>query len=100
MVSFEHTRQTAVREANESGHHDVQKALVRVPVELTEALGVFVAPTGRADGDGSRARPVDSIQAGFRGTGYLSIVDGPGFEDCEAPDLESWSKARKLLEIS
>lgn len=36
---------------------------------------------------------VDSIQAGLRGTGYLSIVDYPGFEDCEAPDLESWSKA-------
>lgn len=36
---------------------------------------------------------VDSIQAGFRGTGYLSIVDYPGFEDCEVPDMESWSKA-------
>lgn len=36
---------------------------------------------------------VDSIQAGFRGTGFLSIVDGPGFEDCEVPDMESWSKA-------
>ncbi len=36
---------------------------------------------------------VDSIQAGFRGTGYLSVVDYPGFEDCDAPDMESWSKA-------
>lgn len=36
---------------------------------------------------------VDSIQAGFRGTGYLSIVDYPGFEDSEVPDMESWSKA-------
>lgn len=36
---------------------------------------------------------VDSIQAGLRGTGFLSIVDYPGFEDCEVPDLESWSKA-------
>lgn len=36
---------------------------------------------------------VDSIQAGFRGTGHLSIVDYPGFEDCEAPDLETYSKA-------
>jgi len=36
---------------------------------------------------------VDSIQAGLRGTGYLSIVDYPGFEDCEAPDLETYSKA-------
>ncbi len=36
---------------------------------------------------------VDSIQAGFRGTGTLSLVDYPGFADCEAPDLETWSKA-------
>jgi 4-aminobutyrate aminotransferase-like enzyme len=36
---------------------------------------------------------VDSIQAGFRGQGCLSIVDYAGFEDCEAPDLETWSKA-------
>lgn len=36
---------------------------------------------------------VDSIQAGLRGTGFLSIVDYPGFEDCEVPDMESWSKA-------
>ena len=36
---------------------------------------------------------VDSIQAGLRGQGCLSIVDYPGFETCEAPDLETWSKA-------
>jgi acetylornithine/succinyldiaminopimelate/putrescine aminotransferase len=36
---------------------------------------------------------VDSIQAGIRGTGYLSIVDYPGFEDCHAPDMETYSKA-------
>ncbi len=36
---------------------------------------------------------VDSIQAGIRGTGYLSVVDYPGFEDCEAPDMETYSKA-------
>lgn len=36
---------------------------------------------------------IDAIQAGLRTTGALSIVDYPGFEDCEAPDLESWSKA-------
>ena len=36
---------------------------------------------------------VDSIQAGIRGQGTLSIVDYEGFEDCEAPDLETWSKA-------
>jgi len=36
---------------------------------------------------------VDSIQAGLRGQGTLSIIDYPGFETCEAPDLETWSKA-------
>ncbi|MBJ03097.1 MAG: lysine 6-aminotransferase [Euryarchaeota archaeon] len=36
---------------------------------------------------------VDSIQAGLRGQGCLSIVDYPGFETCEVPDLETWSKA-------
>lgn len=36
---------------------------------------------------------VDSIQAGLRGQGCLSIVDYEGFADCEVPDLETWSKA-------
>jgi len=36
---------------------------------------------------------VDSIQAGLRATGYLSIVDYPGFEKIEAPDMETYSKA-------
>lgn len=36
---------------------------------------------------------VDSIQAGLRAQGALSIVDYPGFEDCEAPDIETYSKA-------
>ena len=36
---------------------------------------------------------VDSIQAGIRGTGYLSIVDYPGFESADAPDMETYSKA-------
>lgn len=36
---------------------------------------------------------VDSIQAGLRSHGYLSICDYPGFEDVEAPDMETYSKA-------
>ena len=36
---------------------------------------------------------VDSIQAGLRAHGVLSIVDYPGFEGIEAPDMESYSKA-------
>ncbi len=36
---------------------------------------------------------VDSIQAGLRGQGCLSIVDYDGFQDCLVPDMETWSKA-------
>lgn len=36
---------------------------------------------------------VDSIQAGIRAHGVLSIVDYPGFEQVEAPDMETYSKA-------
>jgi acetylornithine/succinyldiaminopimelate/putrescine aminotransferase len=36
---------------------------------------------------------VDSIQAGLRAHGVLSIVDYPGFEGLDAPDMESYSKA-------
>ncbi len=36
---------------------------------------------------------VDSIQAGLRAHGVLSIVDYPGFEGHEAPDMETYSKA-------
>ncbi|MES2745347.1 MAG: aminotransferase class III-fold pyridoxal phosphate-dependent enzyme [Bdellovibrionota bacterium] len=36
---------------------------------------------------------MDSIQAGLRTQGVLSIVDYPGFETAEAPDMETYSKA-------
>lgn len=36
---------------------------------------------------------VDSIQAGLRANGVLSIIDYPGFEAVEAPDMETYSKA-------
>lgn len=36
---------------------------------------------------------VDSIQAGLRANGVLSIVDYPGFEELDEPDMESYSKA-------
>lgn len=36
---------------------------------------------------------IDSIQAGLRAHGYLSIVDYPGFSDCTPPDMETYSKA-------
>ena len=36
---------------------------------------------------------VDSIQAGLRAHGCLSIIDYPGFEGIDAPDMEAFSKA-------
>ncbi|MBT2749070.1 MULTISPECIES: aminotransferase class III-fold pyridoxal phosphate-dependent enzyme [unclassified Lysobacter] len=36
---------------------------------------------------------VDSIQAGLRAHGVLSIIDYPGFEGLDAPDMETYSKA-------
>ena len=36
---------------------------------------------------------IDSVQAGFRTNGCLSIVDYPGFERLVAPDIEIFSKA-------
>lgn len=36
---------------------------------------------------------VDSIQAGLRARGVLSVVDYPGFEELAPPDIESYSKA-------
>ena len=36
---------------------------------------------------------VDSIQAGLRAHGVLSIVDYPGFAELPAPDMETYSKA-------
>jgi len=36
---------------------------------------------------------IDSIQASLRATGSLSICDYPGFEDADAPDMETYSKA-------
>jgi acetylornithine/succinyldiaminopimelate/putrescine aminotransferase len=36
---------------------------------------------------------IDSIQAGLRAHGVLSIVDYPGFEGLDAPDIESYAKA-------
>ena len=36
---------------------------------------------------------VDSIQAGLRAHGVLSVVDYPGFEGLDEPDMETYSKA-------
>lgn len=47
--------------------------------ELTEAHGSLLL--------------VDSIQAGLRAHGVLSIIDYPGFEKLAPPDMETFSKA-------
>jgi len=36
---------------------------------------------------------IDSIQAGLRTHGVLSVVDYPGFSEVDPPDIESYSKA-------
>lgn len=36
---------------------------------------------------------IDSIQAGLRAHGVLSIIDYPGFERLDPPDMETYSKA-------
>lgn len=57
----------------------VPPAFYALARELTQAHGALLL--------------VDSIQAGLRATGALSIVDYPGFENQQAPDLETYSKA-------
>lgn len=41
---------------------------------------------------------VDSIQAALRARGSLSVIDYPGFEDADAPDMETYSKVGALLD--
>ena len=36
---------------------------------------------------------VDSIQAGLRAHGVLSVIDYPGFQEFDEPDMETYSKA-------
>jgi acetylornithine/succinyldiaminopimelate/putrescine aminotransferase len=57
----------------------VPPAFYEAARELTKAHGTLLL--------------VDSIQAGLRAHGVLSIIDYPGFEHIEAPDMETYSKA-------
>ena len=57
----------------------VPRAFYEAARELTKAHGGLLL--------------VDSIQAGLRATGALSIVDYPGFDGVDAPDMETYSKA-------
>lgn len=53
----------------------------------------FYAEARRLTAEHGTLLLVDSIQAGLRAHGVLSIVDYPGFEGLEAPDMETYSKA-------
>ncbi|MFZ5635187.1 MAG: aminotransferase class III-fold pyridoxal phosphate-dependent enzyme [Pseudomonadota bacterium] len=57
----------------------VPRAFYDVARELTRAHGSMLL--------------IDSIQAGLRANGVLSIVDYPGFEGIDPPDMETYSKA-------
>jgi acetylornithine/succinyldiaminopimelate/putrescine aminotransferase len=57
-----------------------------VPVE-------FYAAARELTADHGSLLLVDSIQAGLRAHGVLSLVDYPGFEGVQPPDMETYSKA-------
>jgi acetylornithine/succinyldiaminopimelate/putrescine aminotransferase len=57
----------------------VTPAFYQAARELTESHGSLLL--------------VDSIQAGLRAHGVLSIIDYPGFEKLAPPDMETYSKA-------
>ncbi|MDZ4813880.1 MAG: aminotransferase class III-fold pyridoxal phosphate-dependent enzyme [Pseudomonadota bacterium] len=57
----------------------VPPAFYAVARELTRAHGALLL--------------IDSIQAGLRAHGVLSVIDYPGYEGLEAPDMETYSKA-------
>jgi len=53
----------------------------------------FYAEARRLTAEHGTLLLMDSIQAGLRTQGVLSVVDYPGFEGLDAPDLETYSKA-------
>jgi acetylornithine/succinyldiaminopimelate/putrescine aminotransferase len=64
--------------------------------EGNPGLGItpeFYAEARRLTREHGALMLVDSIQAGLRAHGVLSIVDYPGFESQEEPDMETYSKA-------
>ncbi len=88
--------QDAFSHANDSGDFIELMAIEPVMGEGNPGLCVtreFYDEARRLCNENGTLLLVDSIQAGIRGQGCLSIVDYNGFEDCEAPDMETWSKA-------
>lgn len=95
-------------------HNDIAALEATFERALAEGLFIEAVYFEPAQGEGSPGRLVsrewydaarrltrahgallvaDSIQAGLRATGALSVVDYPGFSDAAPPDIESWSKA-------
>ena len=86
----------AFKEAEDEGFFIELMALEPVMGEGSPGLCVsreFYDEARRLTKDHGSLLLVDSIQAGLRGQGCLSIVDYNGFQNCDAPDMETWSKA-------
>ena len=86
----------AFAEADKQGWHIEAMFLEPVMGEGDPGRAVtpaFYAAARRLTREHGTLLLVDSIQAGLRTNGVLSIVDYPGFEDLEAPDMETFSKA-------
>ncbi len=109
LASFRDRDDLIIVEANDIA--DLEKAFERATQENVFVEAFFMEPVMGEGNPGigitpefyARAREltrqhqtlflVDSIQAGLRGAGCLSIVDYPGFENLDAPDMETYSKA-------
>ncbi len=86
----------AFAEADKQGWHIEAMFLEPVMGEGDPGRAVtpeFYAAARRLTRDHGTLLLVDSIQAGLRTNGVLSIVDYPGFQDLDAPDMETFSKA-------
>jgi acetylornithine/succinyldiaminopimelate/putrescine aminotransferase len=86
----------AFAEADKQGWHIEAMFLEPVMGEGDPGRAVtpeFYAAARRLTREHGTLLLVDSIQAGLRTQGVLSIVDYPGFEHLEAPDMETFSKA-------
>ena len=86
----------AFAEADKQGWHIEAMFLEPVMGEGDPGRAVtpeFYAAARRLTKEHGTLLLVDSIQAGLRTNGVLSIVDYPGFETLEGPDMETFSKA-------
>jgi acetylornithine/succinyldiaminopimelate/putrescine aminotransferase len=90
----------ALREVFDRANHEsiFIEALLIEPVmgEGNPGLAItpeFYAEARKLTSEHGAMLVVDSIQAGLRAQGVLSICDYPGFESLPSPDMESFSKA-------